>query len=65
MQHLNIPIKVNIDINSMHNTMILIHTPHLKLRSETVVFDLHFTHLVMNYCLDEGLDTELEIAGSQ
>ena len=47
----------------MHNTMI--HTPHLKLRSETVVFDLHFTHLVMNYCLDEGLDTELEIAGSQ
>ena len=63
MQHLNIPINVNIDINSMHNTMI--HTPHLKLRSETVVFDLHFTHLVMNYCLDEGLDTELEIAGSQ
>ena len=63
MQHLNIPIKVNIDINGMHNTMI--HTPHLKLRSETVVFDLHFTHLVMNYCLDEGLDTELEIAGSQ
>ena len=43
----------------------MIHTSHLELRSETVVFDLHFTHLVMNYCLDEGLDTELEIAGSQ
>ena len=43
----------------MHNTMI--HTPHLKLRSETVVFDLHVTGLVVNHGLDEGLDTKLEI----
>ena len=45
----------------MHNTMI--HTPHLKLRSETVVFDLHVTGLVVNHGLDEGLDTKLEITG--
>ena len=40
-------------------------TSHLKFCSETVVFYSQFTHLVMNHSLDEGLDTELEIAGSQ
>ena len=30
-----------------------------------MVFNPHFTHLVMNDRLDEGLDTELEIAGSK
>ena len=43
----------------------MIHTSHLELRSETVVFDLHFTHLVMNHSLDECLYSKLEIAGGE
>ena len=40
-------------------------TSHLELSSETVVFYSQFTHLVVHHSLDESLDTELEIAGSQ
>ena len=28
-----------------------------------MVLHPHFTHLVVHHCLDEGLDTELEVAG--
>ena len=40
-------------------------TSHLEFSSETVVFYSQFTHLVVNHCFDEGLDAELEIAGSK
>ena len=40
-------------------------TSHLELSSETVVFYSQFTHLVVHHSLDEGLDTELEIAGGE
>ena len=30
-----------------------------------MVFDPQFTRPVVHHCLDEGLDTELEVAGSQ
>ena len=42
-----------------------IPTSHLKLSSETVVFNLQFTHLVMNNSLDECLNTILKIAGGE
>ena len=40
-------------------------TSHLEFSSETMVFDLHFTHLVMNHSLDECLYSKLEIAGGK
>ena len=40
-------------------------TSHLEFSSETVVFYSQFTHLVVNHCFDEGLDTKLEIASSK
>ena len=43
----------------------MIPTSHLEFSSETMVFDLHFTHLVMNHSLDECLYSKLEIAGGK
>ena len=40
----------------------MIPTSHLEFSSETMVFDLHFTHLVMNHCFDKCLNSELKIS---
>ena len=40
-------------------------TSHLEFGSETVIFNLHLTHLVVNNYLDEGLDSKLEISSSK
>ena len=43
----------------------MIPTSHLEFSSETMVFDLHITHLVVNHSLDECLYSKLEIAGGK
>ena len=40
----------------------MIPTSHLKFSSEAMVFDLHFTHFVMNHCFNECLNSKLEIS---
>ena len=63
-QHLNIMMKVNIDIQNI-TKYFMIPTSHLEFSSETMVFDLHITHLVVNHSLDECLYSKLEIAGGK
>ena len=58
-QHLNIMIKVNIYYITKGIT---IPTSHLKFGSEAMVFDLHFTHLIMNHCFDKCLNSKLKIS---